>query len=409
MAALSPVIVKTSFYLPSKTNQAKNVANLLYISDKPETAREYDELDLEPERNMENINDAEKHLEYAASREGSHGVFDADNRTADLISIKDELKNSDSIVYRLIISLREDEAIRINHSDRVSFEETICKSMPAISEKIGITESNLRWAAAFHEKEGHPHAHILMWESNSERTVGRLSNDEMKEIRKVFTRNIYQKVREKLYIEKTYLRDVLRESGKEAMLQARQDLKAEEIFTQKDIGKREKIGPNIEPEQERVISKKLEHLADIMPSGGRIALKYMPDEVKDEARNVADWILTQPGYQQSVKRYCDIQKELASHYQKNPEKIKQVEEKAYQDIRDRVSQDVLKVAGKIKTIEIRPDRLLLANARAALKAVWNSIEKERSKAEAKALIVQRQLDNKRRKEKSKEKEEDRQR
>lgn len=393
MAALSPVILKTSFYLPNKTNQAKNIANLLYISNKPETIKEHDlDLDLEPERGS-NLEDAEKHLQYAAERPGSHGVFDADNRTADLLQLKDELKNSDSIVYRMILSLREDEAQRINHYDRASFEETVKKSMPGIAEKMGIPESNLRWAAAFHEKEGHPHVQILAWETEPNRTVGRLSQQEMRDIKKEFVRNIYQKERERLYIEKNYLRDELRNGGRDAMLKARHDLKNEKIFVQKNIV-RPGIGPNIEPEQEAELALKLERLVEIMPEHGRVALKYMPDDVKSEARGIADWILRQPGYQQSADRYCEIQKELASHYQKSSDKIDEAGQKAYEDIRDRVAQDVLRTAAVLQKSEQKHQMDVGVTARTALRAAWHSIEKERMKSEVQAQIAQRQYKKK---------------
>ncbi|MCE0553156.1 relaxase MobL [Bacillus thuringiensis] len=40
---------------------------------------------------------------------------------------------------------------------------------------MGITESNLKWIAAFHEEKGHPHVHLMMWEKETKRERGALS------------------------------------------------------------------------------------------------------------------------------------------------------------------------------------------------------------------------------------------
>lgn len=383
--ALAPIIVKTSFYLPSKINNSKNVANLNYISNKPETVKE---------QIQEQDNSASIHLEYSATREGSHGVLTAENNIANIQELREELKNSESIVYRIIVSLREDEAIRIDHTKLENWQDTIRKSMPVIGEKMGITESNLKWAAAYHAKEGHPHAHILMWEKNPQRSIGKLSKGEMGKIKQEFTRNIYAQEREKMYLERNYLRDILRRSGRAEMLQARKDLQTERIFVQKDLGKQEKITPVLTQEQEQELAAKLQSLAQNMPKTGRMALRFMPEGVKEEAKNIADYILKQPQYKQSAERFCKIQKDLASHYTADPQKINDAGDKAYADIKERVAQDVLKVAGNINFTQKIKGQQNLASARSCFKAAWQSIEKERTKAEAQVKIINLKEDKK---------------
>lgn len=332
MAALSPFVMKLSFYLPSDKNQQKNIANVNYIATRPGTDRGV----IEPER------DQEIHSQYLHERPGSHGLFDQDGR-ADLDLIKDQLKNHDGIVWRGVVSLREDEAVRINHITRQDWEDTLQKSFSDIAEKLHIKESNFRWAAAYHQEAGHPHCHFLFWEENPERDIGRLSDGERRDLKKAFVKNIYAKERERLLIEKTFYRDEIR-NGTRDILGLRQQLRSETEVIKEELGNTPGIPPRITPEQEEELNQKLQSLSETLPGYGRIALRYMPEEVKSEVRETADWLLTQPGFAQEVDKYLAAHYQISGIYTTQEQQLSQAREKAYNDLRDRISQDILRGA-----------------------------------------------------------------
>lgn len=145
-----------------------------------------------------------------------------------------------------------------------------------------------------------------------------------------------------------------------------------------------------------------------MPGHGRIALAYMPAEAKTQAREIADWILRQPGFVQSTERYKELAKQIASHYTMKPEALEEAARKAYEDIRDRVAQEVLKGAAAINRLQQEEssreggDIMRMEAGRIAhsvWKAAWRALERERTRAEAQALLLaQKEMERRKKRE-----------
>lgn len=408
----SPFFMKMHFYLPSTPSAAaKNVANVIYIATRPGADRG----DLEPELSPEERNPNELslegalgpveidpgtaagHVKYSAERPGSHGLFDADG-TANLQAACDELKGHQGIVWRDIISLHEDDAARLGYTTREKWEEAIRRVMPDVAKSMGIGESNFRWVAAYHYKEGHPHCHISFWEKNPERTRGKISTGERRDIRKEFINVICEDERARLYLEKNEIRDLLRDqTGQELQgLGLRRYLRQEKLEIAAEHGGRPGPVPILDDEARSQLKSRLEEIARAMPGHGRAALKYMPEEVKAKVRETADWLLRQPGFADQAGRYQDLAKELAGHYAKQPEALDQAARKARDDIRDRAAQLVLKGAAEINQVERGADRAAGRAAHdvtSAAARVWSSVfrgvERERQKAEAMGKLDER--------------------
>ena len=93
------------------------------------------------------------------------------------------------------------------------------------------------------------------------------------------------------------------------------------------------------------IDARLEHLSSIMPGHGRIAYDYMPEEVKQEVGAIADWIMTQPDFVKAKEQYMQANLDIVNMYMRDqPEEIKQAMDRAYNDLRKRIAQDILKAA-----------------------------------------------------------------
>jgi hypothetical protein len=368
MRVHSPFFFKQSFYLPTKTNASKNATNLKYIATRPGADRgdlepETPEAERDPkERSIEddfgpvNPGTAAGHVKYMSERPGSHGLFDADG-VANLKAATHEIKCSKSIVWRDVVSLHEDDAARLGYTTREAWEDALRRAMPDVAKAMGISEGNLRWVVAFHQKAGHPHCHISFWEQNPERTRGVVSKGERRDMRKAFMEIIYENERARLYLEKNTIRDLLRDqTGQELQgLGLRRYLREINLGAEAEAGGRPGLVPALDDEVRGELQSKLEDIAQVMPGHGRIALKYMPPEVKGKVQETADWLLRQPGFADQAGRYQEIAGELASTYTKNEESFTKAKQNAYNDVRDRVSQLLLKGAAEIQKNE-RPDR-----------------------------------------------------
>ena len=171
----SPFFFKQSFYLPTASNASKNAANLKYIATRPGADRgdlepETPEAERDPkERSIEDDfgpvkpGTAAGHVKYMSERPGSHGLFGS-NGVANLKSAMHEIKHHRGIVWRDVVSLHEDDAVRLGYTTREAWEDALRRCMPDVARAMGIREDNLRWLAAFHQKAGHPHCHISLWE-----------------------------------------------------------------------------------------------------------------------------------------------------------------------------------------------------------------------------------------------------
>ena len=136
---------------------------------------------------------------------------------------------------------------------------------------------------------------------------------------------------------------------------------------------REGIAPRLFNDQEKVIAEKLNILATQLPGKGRIALKFMPENIKEEVSAIAEYLLRQPLMAASLERNLKSVEELTRMYTGKNEAIQKARDNAYKDVRDRISQVILKGA-----VESQRDNSFYVNQELSLKAV-DSIKAMESK------------------------------
>jgi hypothetical protein len=122
-------------------------------------------------------------MEYIGRRRGAvlnegmkHGLFGVvDDKKAEEIKSLQELSRSieaktrdGAIAYRAVISLKEDDAIRLGYDDPENWRDLVRSQLPDMCEKIGIRLHNLEYTAAVHLDKGHPHVHILFWDKEQD-------------------------------------------------------------------------------------------------------------------------------------------------------------------------------------------------------------------------------------------------
>ncbi len=357
MAPLAPFVWNIHFSLPGQERKTNHTTNEKY---KPKTKADIIHLahysatrdgvalgDIESDKELDEL----IFTQYLNERPGSHGLFSQDG-SSNLDEVQNEIRDHDGILWHGIISLREDEAIRINHITRQDWEHSLQKSFPGVAEHLNIAESNFRWVAAYHEAKGHPHCHFIFWEKEPERIRGMLSEGEKRDIKKTFIRNIYAGERGRLSLEKTLYRNKIQE-GVQSILDLRQELDKQKEITRAELGDTPGIAPRIGPEQERELNQRIQSLAKKLPGQGRVAFKYMPEEVKNEVKEIADWLLQQPGFKQEVKKYLDAHTEITKTYTFQESEISQALENAYNDLLERTSQGILKCAVQVQELEYK--------------------------------------------------------
>lgn len=317
----APFIMKMRFYLPEGANGSKNSAHAKYICDKAVQDK-----------------DSQIHAQYIGERKGSRGLFGPDS-VEGLKDIQQQLKTHNGVVWRFILSLREDDAKRMGHNTKEDWEHVIRLSIPNVSNAMGINLTNLKWVAAFHDAKGHPHVHLMVWENEPKILRGALDDKERKNVRRAFMAEFYGAERRQMMLERTLYRNSMRESAILAV-----GLRPRQIIVDTKNVKPTVSQAALSRENAQDLNTMLAELRNLMPGTGRISLGLMPQQTREKARDVSNWLMDQDGFREIREQYLERVRELTKHHTFNEDAIKGAEQRALDDLRDRVAQVVLRGA-----------------------------------------------------------------
>ncbi|MCD5401361.1 relaxase MobL [candidate division NPL-UPA2 bacterium] len=378
----APFVMKLKFYAPTAANKDKNRNHLKYIARRQGVVK-----------NREISN--EKYAQYIDERPGSHGLF-RESGNADLKELQAELVAHKGIVWRGILSLREDDAVRLGFAGRQGWEKLLKNQMQRVAKTLNIKQEKMQWTAAFHAAKGHPHVHLVFWEKNPERTTGRLNREEFQGIKKIFAREVFREERLAEMMIKTAKRGLVREMVKGDLARAKATVR--EIRQEQGVGKRSlrvlfgrKSSLPPELTREKTLTTKLKQLSQNMPGKGRAAMKFMPAGVQVEAREIAAWIMQQPAFKKEVERYLEAQENISRTYTTKPAQLTEAREKAFDDLRDRVANVVIKGAAEIDREGKWQTMSNFGVANTVWRSAWQGIEQDRIQSEAEAEFMKRQL------------------
>lgn len=365
----APFVLKIRFYDPSmnSSNPAKNAAHIHYIGFRQGVDKGFD---FEPEKKNHYELDPDSpaaHLEYAHKRPRSHGLFWGEEQVPNPRELQNELMKHEGIVWRMILSLKEVDAIRLGMTTRESWEIAMRASVADAANKMGIPDSNLRWAAAFHDEPGHPHVHLVMWEKVPQRKIGKLSRGEYREVKKEYMREIYADERMRMNAEKSLMRDLALQLTKGTVLdrvdlyrEVRKEREYLELLLQAGGMVPQSLSlPKIHDFQADEFAQSMEQLMRMLPEKGRIAYQFMPPNVKEQLNNMSKWVLYRPQFKEFRERYFNVAETMARQYSLKPTDLKVAVEKAEADLCKRMAQIILRGATEMmknNNYHVDPDK-----------------------------------------------------
>lgn len=159
--------------------------------------------------------DREIFMNYLDSRPKSHGLFTGKDDPIVLDRAAKEVANHAGMVWTHIVSLRRDDAERMGFNTLEAWRELVRRHISGIAAAQKISPQNIRWYAAFHNKETNPHVHIVVYSTDPKE--GYLSNTGIEKIRSAFANDIYRDELQNLYQEQTQVRDKLRREAEDIM------------------------------------------------------------------------------------------------------------------------------------------------------------------------------------------------
>ena len=165
-----------------------------------------------------------KHLYYIATRKNAvinkygssiFGYYNYKNLEPDIqkkevaryIKSISQAKNN---VYRGIISLKEEDAVRLGYTNRKQWETMIQKNIQEIAKIVNIPFSRLEYCGVVHLKKGNPHLHYMFWDRSQKINRCYISEYQQNRIRDIITKGIYKDELQELYNERDAIKNDLK-------------------------------------------------------------------------------------------------------------------------------------------------------------------------------------------------------
>ena len=147
---------------------------------------------------------------YIGERRGSHGLFSDVGVDVSLSKISEEIDNHPGNVWGFIVSLKREDAERVGYNSAEQWVNLLRSRRNIIAKEMGITPSNLRWVAAYHNKETNPHVHMMVWSSRPGEPY--LSREGIHNIKQTLASDIFRQEHLQIYKKQTEVRDDIKTS-----------------------------------------------------------------------------------------------------------------------------------------------------------------------------------------------------
>ena len=252
------------------------------------------------ELHMGELSGRSGYLKYMGTRprvekQGSHGLFSYDGEPISLNKVAQEVDAHRGNIWTAIYSLRREDAQRLGFDTAARWRDLLRSQAIILAEGLKISPTHLKWYAAFHNEDHHPHVHLIAYSTKP--GEGFLTKQGMDIIRSSLAQEIFRQDLISVYQQETTHRDELRRAsrGKVAGLVqqisggACENPKLEsllrELANRLSNVKGKKVYGYLRPELKALVNKIVDELA----KDSRIAQLYdLWYQDKQAARNVYD-------------------------------------------------------------------------------------------------------------------------
>ena len=304
-----PKIIVTSRYL--KCGSKKKLKNYVkYIATR--------------EGSVPTVRERENYVGYLANRPNSHGLFYEKDDPINLEKTAKEIADHGGNVWTHVVSLRRDDAQKMGYDNLNAWRDLVLRQIPSIAKNQKIDLKNLRWYAAFHDKETNPHVHIIVYSENERE--GFLTNHGIEKIRSGFANDIYSDELHHIYEQQTGLRNLLKNESEQLMKQLAEKVSKNKNFDVELINLVEKLH------------------TQLMESKGKKVYGYLKSDVK----KTVDEIFMRLADNESVKKmyelWCEMEQQKHDVYSSAKVGFPSlVDNKEFKSVKNMIVQTVLQM------------------------------------------------------------------
>ena len=336
---------KIRCYNPNKSHAAlKNLNYIVYIGTRPGvdlTDVKLDELtaiteeDITPDEPSANS----QYIYYIAKRQNSQGLFgnfEFNNITEVAHEVRD-VTDAGVNVYRGIVSLSEEDAVALGYNQKDTWVKYMHSVMNDVGNSFGIPLTALKWCAAVHMEQGHPHCHYTFWRTDGKVMSSYIHVSKQNEIREFLSGQMFKAEREMFLPEKNQYRD--------ATIGA-----ARSFMNSLDIDFNH-IPERITQQQLQHMSSDLIELVNSLPGRGSLKYKLLPPKCKILVDKVVEDVIQIPAVNKEYTAYMKAVSDISTTYSGSTNHQATNQTVADEDIRKRLANSILKSAITLSLIQ----------------------------------------------------------
>ena len=278
--------------------------------------------------NAEDVQDRKGYMEYISTRPrvercGEHGLFGSMSSVS-LNTALQELDAHEGNVWTLIWSLRREDAARFGYDHAAAWRALLRSKQAELATAMKISPDKLRWYAAFHNEDTHPHIHAMVWSDDSKQ--GYLTPEGIEKMRSTLTNEIFRDEMLQLYQEKD-------RSYKELAHAARE--------TMRDLIRGMKENFCDSPEAEHQLMELSMLLAS---TKGKKQYQYLKKPVKEKINKVVDAIAALPQVAKCYEGWNLLKDELDGYYHDTPrERLPLSQQKEFRAIKNMIIREAMQL------------------------------------------------------------------
>ncbi len=295
------------------------------------------------DENVDKIDTLQNYIGYIAKcprveRIGTHGLFSDSDTPINLSEVAKEVSQHNGIVWTDIVSIRREDAVRLNYDNAKAWRSLIRSQTAAMAESMKIPLQDLRWYAAFHNESYHPHVHIVAYSAGREPYM---TEKGIEKLKSSFAREIFKQDLIQIYEKQTEFRnDTVR--------------KSRDIFSKivSDI--------NSGTFENRTIALMFEKLAEQLSDyKGKKVYGYLPRKAKNLVNGIVDEAEKDKRIASLYNLWYEQRgKVLKTYTDTTPNRIPLSQNKEFRSIKNAVIKEALNIIQKADNFEaetVKPD------------------------------------------------------
>lgn len=275
----------------------------------------------------EDIRRLDKLMTYIAERPGvekigTHGLFTQTDDKIDLDAVAEEVNAHKGIVFTHILSLRREDAERLGYNNAQAWRDLVRRNVAEIAEAHSISLSNLQWYAGFHNKDHHPHIHLVVYAKDGKQ--GWITKKTIEDMRRLFGNDIFHNEQYKLFQMETQQRDLVKEKVNELI---------------KDAFSMYPVSWELQYQFEMLRQQLKEY-------SGKKVYGYLPKEIKETVNQIVAEFAKDEDVKELYAQWNQINREkLSLYYEKKEPDIPLEENKEFRSLKN----DIIRAAMQMDT------------------------------------------------------------